>query len=170
MKKSNAWWGVRPFERHSLVLLVAGAIYVCIGISYLIAEPTPARVEALKYATRLFDYNEWGWSFVLVGSMSLISARWPPVSEKWGYFALTGQTSAWAAFYLSGVVFGGTPLSNISAFMSWGLIAFMWWGISGLVNPKAAGQMLSENQRLMDEVLRLRYQLETSRSNEIEGG
>ena len=32
-------WGLRPWRRHSLVVLVAGFAYIAIGATYLLAEP-----------------------------------------------------------------------------------------------------------------------------------
>jgi len=157
----HAWRGMRKFERHSLVLAVAGTIYILIGISYLVAVPTPQRVDALHYALYVLPYNEWGWVFILVGLLALISSRWPPVSDTWGYQALTGQSVAWSSFYLFGVIFHGSSTSNFSAALLWGMLGFMWWAISGLVNPnnvvKVAAQLSavqSENLELHRELIR----------------
>lgn len=131
----HPWLGIRPWQRHSLVLMVAGLVYVLIGLSYILTEPTPSRALALKYALVLASVDVWGWVFILSGILSIISARWPPISETWGYTVLTGLSAAWAAFYLVGIVFGHSPTANISGVFSWGLIAFLWWAISGLINP-----------------------------------
>lgn len=157
------WKGIRPVQTHSVVLMVAGLVYLFIGYTYLTSEPTPIRVEALKYALNWLDYNHWGYVWMLVGVMSIISSRWPPFSETWGYTVLTGQAAAWALFYLFGVMVGGTPTTNLSAVASWGLIAFMWWAIGRLVNPEVRAMMLhriaelqSENLALHDEIRRMR--------------
>jgi hypothetical protein len=34
--------GLRPWMRHSLVLAVAGTVYVLVGISYIVSVPTPS--------------------------------------------------------------------------------------------------------------------------------
>lgn len=161
---THPWKGVRPFLRHSLVLSVAGAVYVAIGVSYLKAKPTPTRVDSLYYALKVLDYNNWGYVFMLVGVLSVISSRWPPVSEKWGYFVLTGQSSAWALFYLVGIVFHGSSPSNFSGVLSWGLIGFMWWAISGLVNPNALTQLLNQILALQAENLALHREIDRLRN------
>jgi hypothetical protein len=115
--------------------MVAGLVYVLIGLSFVLTSPTPARTQALKYAFMWLSPEGWGLIFIAAGLLSIVSARWPPVSETWGYTVLTGLSSAWAGFYLMGIVLGHQPLANFSGVLSWGLIAFMWWAISGLLNP-----------------------------------
>lgn len=129
------WWGIRPFRRHSLVLMVAGGVYVLIGVSYIVTQPSPGREVALYFATYWFSFTFWGFMWILTGVMSIISSRWPPISETWGYMVLTGMSAGWAMFYFVGVIFGESPSYNLSAVCSWGLIAFLWWAISGLLNP-----------------------------------
>lgn len=135
MRTPHPWLGIRPWQRHSLVLMVAGLVYVLIGLSFILTDPTPARTQALKYAISWLSMDGWGWIFIFSGLLSILSARWPPVSETWGYTVLTGLSAAWSGFYLMGIIFGHQPAANLSGVMSWGLIAFMWWAISGLINP-----------------------------------
>lgn len=135
MHTPHPWRGIRDFQRHSLVLVVAGFVFLAIGVSFIISDPTPSRIVALHYALQWWSFETWGSIFVLAGALAIVSARWPPVSETWGYTVLTGLSAGWAAFYLAGVLFYHAPLQNLSGFMSWGLIAFMWWAISGLINP-----------------------------------
>lgn len=135
MSYTHAWKGVRPFKRHSLVLLVAGFVFVAIGGSYLFAEPTESRLIALSVAISWMSLEKWGVVFVLCGALSIVSSRWPPISETWGYAVLTGLSAGWAAFYAMGVIFDESPAANLNGTLSWGLIAFMWWAISGLDNP-----------------------------------
>lgn len=159
------WMGIRPLRTHSMVLIVAGLVYIAIGITYLTATPTPVRLESLQYALLWMDYNHWGYAWMVVGILSIISSRWPPISETWGYTALTGQAAAWSLFYIAGVLFGGAPNTNISATLTWGLIAFMWWAISRLVNPEVLAKLLvqlralqAENLVLQDQVRRLQLE------------
>lgn len=135
LQKPRRWGALRPWRRHSLVLLVAGLVYMGIGYSYLFAPKTESRSKALYYAEWWFPLHIWGIVWLVIGVMALISSRWPPASETWGYMALTGQASAWSAFYLFGVIFHDSPSLNLSGFGVWALVAFLWWAISGLVNP-----------------------------------
>ena len=144
MSYINALKGLRPFKRHSLVLLVAGLVYSAIGVSYILAEPTSSRQSALTVALDWMPISGWGSLFIFTGSLSIISSRWPPVSETWGYTALTGLSAAWSAFYLTGVVFQNSSISNLSGALSWGMIAFMWWAISGLKNPESGSEVRYE--------------------------
>jgi hypothetical protein len=80
--------------------------------------------------------DAWGVVWVAVGLCALLSARWPPQSEKWGYTLLAGLSALWAAFYLLGALFMGAGGSNLTGALVWGLMAVLWWAISGLLNPE----------------------------------
>lgn len=130
--------GIRPWVRHGLVLMVAGLVYIGVGVSYILSEPTPNRERALVVALDKAPIEFWGTVFVLVGTLSVISSRWPPVAEKWGYMVLTGLSGGWSSTYATGVIFEHSPVSNISSALTWGLLGFLWWAVSGLVNPGQA--------------------------------
>lgn len=129
-------FGLRPWLRHSLVLAVAGTVYVLVGISYIVSVPTPSREASLAVAIAWWSLPAWGCVWIFVGCLAILSSRWPPASETWGYTAMTGLAAGWAAFYLVGIL-GGAPKQGFSGVLVWGLVAFMWWAISGLVNPGA---------------------------------
>jgi hypothetical protein len=131
----HRWRSLKPWKRHSLVLLVAGLAYVFIGISYIYAEPSPTREVALRYALNWLPLSGWGLWFIATGLITIISSRWPPVSRTWGYTLLTGLSVAWGGFYLVGIMFGHSPITNISGAIVWGTFGFLWWAISGLVDP-----------------------------------
>lgn len=130
--------GIRPWMRHSLVLMVAGLIYVGVGINYILAVPTKNREVALQVALDKAPIEFWGAVFIAAGMLSIVSSRWPPVTETWGYMVLTGLSLGWSVTFLTGVVLMDSPASNLSGWLTWGLIAFIWWAISGLVNPGQA--------------------------------
>jgi len=130
--------GIRPWVRHSLVLMVAGCAYMTIGASYLLSQPTDSRSVALQVAFNVAPVEFWGTVFVLCGGLSVISSRWPPVTETWGYIVLTSLSAGWSATYLLGVVIEDAPNSNLSSAVVWALLAFIWYAVSGLVNPGQA--------------------------------
>lgn len=128
---------LKPWKRHSLVLMVAGIAYIFFGLSYVFTTPENARLAALEYAINWFPLTMWGWWFVVSGILTIVSSRWPPVSRTWGYTLLTGLAAAWSLFYFAGVLFGDSPTLNLSGGIIWGVFAFLWWAISGLVDPIA---------------------------------
>lgn len=140
----HPWKGFRPFRRHSLVLLVAGLAYVFIGVSYIVIPLTHARAQALVVALHWAPIQFWGSTWMLVGALSIISSRWPPIVESWGYMVLTGFSAGWGATYLTGVIVGESPAGNLSSATVWALMAFMWWAISGLINPDRVAIMVIE--------------------------
>lgn len=129
------WRALRPWMRHSLVLAVAGTVYVLVGVSYIAAEANASRESALRLALDWMPLPAWGCIWILVGLLAILSSRWPPASETWGYTAMTGLAAGWASFYLLGIPLG-SDAQNFSGVLVWGLVAFMWWAISGLVNPE----------------------------------
>jgi hypothetical protein len=135
MKTPHPWQGMRPWTRHSLVLLVAGLIYVGIGFAFCFTRPTGAKEQALHFALKWWSFQTWGVIFIVAGVLAVISSRWPPVSRTWGYSVLTGLSAAWAAFYGVGIFFADSPTTNLTAGLSWALVAFLWWAISGLRDP-----------------------------------
>ena len=134
-------WGLRPWRRHSLVVLVAGCVYIGIGITYFFAAPAESRQVSLALALWLMPLKGWGIAWALVGVLAVISSRWPPASETWGYSALAGLSSLWSAFYALGVLAGlipgldGAPWQSLSGAFVWALVAFLWWAIAGLWSP-----------------------------------
>lgn len=158
------WTAVRPFRTHSAVLIVAGIVYISIGITYASADPDPARVHALRYVLYWLDYNAWGYVFMGVGALAIISSRWPPISETWGYMVLTGQSSAWGLAYGAGVLFGDTASTNLTGFLLWSLIGFMWWAISRLANPEVIKKLLGRIYQLQEENLALHDELRRYRA------
>jgi hypothetical protein len=135
LTKVRRFWGLRPWKRHSLILTVGGFLYVVIGILYIRAPSSPGREIALKVVLQIAPIQVWGGVFLLSGILSMLSSCWPPSSEKWGYMVLTGMSSGWATTHLLGVLFFGSPSVVLTQVLLWGILAFMWWGISGLSNP-----------------------------------
>lgn len=135
MRKFRRWWGLRPWKRHSIILMVSGFLYALVGVQYMIARPNRGREIALEVLLRIAPLQVWGLGFVLAGVLAMVSSRWPPFSEVWGYMVLTSISAGWATTYLLGIVFFNSPATNITQVVLWGLLGFMWWGISGLLNP-----------------------------------
>lgn len=128
-------WGLRPWRRHSLVVLVAGCVYIAVGVTYATTSPVESRESALSVALALAPLPVWGVVWIVVGLLALISSRWPPASETWGYSALSGLAAGWAACYALGVLMGA-PQQSASGALVWGLVAFLWWAIAGLLSPE----------------------------------
>lgn len=135
VKRTRRWWGLRPWKRHSLILMVSGILYVFVGVQYIIAEPRRSREVALEVILQVAPLHIWGGVFVFAGILAMISSRWPPLAETWGYTVLTGMSAGWSTTYLMGMIFRDAPSMNVTQVFLWGTLAFMWWGISGLVNP-----------------------------------
>lgn len=132
---------LRPFKRHSLVLMVLGIVYACIGISMLLANQDVAnRSQSLHLALGVMPMEGWGIVWIFVGLVGILSSRWPPEysahnAETWGYTAFAGISAWWSCVYAWGVLVYHAPSATISGALVWGGVAFLWWAISGLQNP-----------------------------------
>lgn len=137
--RGHGWLALRPWRRHSLVLAVAGMVYVCYGMAMVLITPDQqaraAREHTLTIPAQLMPFQAWGCVWILVGLLALASTRWPPTSETWGYAAMTYIAAFWSACYGLGVLLLGSPTTGVTGMLVWALMAFMWWGISGLENP-----------------------------------
>lgn len=129
------WFELRPFQRHSLVLAVAGILYIGLGAAYAFSPANPQRNEALQLALVVAPLPAWAGVWVLIGLLAILSARWPPASKTWGYSALTGMAACWSGFFFAGLIFGAPATSNVAGGIIFATFAFAWWAIAGLVNP-----------------------------------
>lgn len=136
IKHPRRWLGLRSWKRHSTILVVVGFLYVLIGLGYAFSPPTEGRTNSLKVLLQVAPIQFWGSLFMLAGLLAMLSAKWPPFAESWGYMVLTGTSSGWAATYLLGWGFFGSPTGNLGQALLWGILAFVWWAISGLPNPE----------------------------------
>lgn len=126
---------LRPWRRHSVVLGVAGLVYLLYGIALFTLDPTTTRVNGLVVALEVMDYDSWGIVWTVVGLAAIASTRWPPQSETWGYALMEFLAAFWAACYFLAMVFALAPASNVTGGLVWTMIAFLWWAVSGLSNP-----------------------------------
>lgn len=127
---------LRPWRKHSQVLAVAGVIYMIYGLFMITIPASDTRQRGLELAMRWAPLDVWGVIWIAVGTMAFASTRWPPASETWGYSAMAGLSALWSCFYVMGIVFfDSTVQTGFAGVAVWGLIAYLWWGISGLRNP-----------------------------------
>lgn len=143
----KGFWGVRPWTQHSKVLMGGGFAYIFVGLSYILADQTAARTRSLYFALQWAPMQVWGCLFIFAGLLAIISCRWPPISATWGYTVLTGLSAGWSATYLMGVILEHAPLANLSTVAMWGLLGFMWYAVSGLVNPDKAVVVVNSDGR-----------------------
>lgn len=129
--RARDWLTLRPWQRHSLAVSTAGMIYIVIGILDIIA---PTNSDGVWMAERIMPLAAWGCVWITAGLAAITSARWPTWSDTWGYVALTSLAAAWSAIFLVSAIRLQEP-SVLGGTLAWGLVAFIWWVISGLRNP-----------------------------------
>lgn len=135
------WLQLRPWREHSLVVSLAGAIYVVYGV-FIWAQQTPERHQQLMVLTRLSHGVFWPWCllWIIVGGLAVVSSRWPVMSQTWGYAVMQALAACWALAYLTGYLFLGVSSANLGGAIVWGLLVVMWYAIARLVNPSDIAQ------------------------------
>lgn len=141
MRRFNLWsadlLGFRPWTRHSLVLFVGGVAHILIGYAYLFITPGGPRAKSIAAALQYAPIETWTFVFWVIGIFAMLSSVWPKSYERWGYTILTGFDAGWSAVYLSTILLTDvTVRENLTLGITWAFVAFMWWGISGLVDPE----------------------------------
>jgi len=136
MKERRTFWGLRrQWKRHDVILCVGGLLYILVGVYYIVTSGSQSRWISLEILLRVAPMSVWGVVFIFAGLLSVISSRWPPFAETWGYVVLTSISAGWAAAYLMGILFADAPYTNLISTIVWGLFGFVWWAVSGLLNP-----------------------------------
>lgn len=132
----RSYWGLRrEWKRHDVILCVGGLLYMLVGVYYIATRNASSRNASLEILLRVAPMTVWGSMFIFAGVLSIISSRWPPFAETWGYVVLTSVSAGWATAYLMGMLFANGPITNIISTIVWGLFGFVWWAVSGLLNP-----------------------------------
>lgn len=132
----SRYLALRPWTRHSLVLVVGGLIYIFVGLSKILNGIPESRQDALVFALDLIPIEAWGVAFVCLGLFAMLTSRWPSFTKTWGYAALTGFSAAWGSFHIEGILLTDASSEALSSGLLWLFAAFMWWAVSGLVDPE----------------------------------
>ncbi len=82
-----------PWTRESLVLVLAGLLFVAQGLSLMFYTASAPRWEALVIARNVMPLNWWGLFFIVCGVVATVTSRWPAEAHHWGYIILTGLSS-----------------------------------------------------------------------------
>lgn len=137
-KERSGFWKLRPWTRHSLVLLIVGLGHIGIGILFWntdLSKVPESQLVNLTLALRWLDFKQWGFIFALTGMLTILSSRWPWKPPLWGYVLLTYLSAIWGGFYFASVIVYRSTVNNMAGGVTWAIFAFLWWGISGLVDP-----------------------------------
>lgn len=124
------------WSRHSLILIMAGLIYIGLGYSFITAPGYVGKDPSLHSALRLLSMDDWGVVYIFTGGLAFSAAFAPLGKKTWGYMVLTALSSAWAFLYVLSVFTGGAPKLTLLSSLIWLLLAFIWWAVAGLLSPE----------------------------------
>lgn len=119
--------------------MLAGAslVYIGYGAGLVFMEPAEGKLVALRDLFMIAPPLVWGVLFALVGFFALLSTRWPRGHANWGYVVMCGWAAFWAGAYGIPLLFFGAQWDlSIPGALVWSMIAYLWWGISGLISPE----------------------------------
>jgi len=127
--------GVR-WTRHSRILLGAGALYVGIGVSYFYTPEIYRKAPSLKIPLEIMTFTQWGIVYIVVGALAMVSGILK-TRKPFGYMLMAALSSAWAAFYIMGVIFEHAPKLTLITGLLFAMLAFIWIQVSGFLSPEA---------------------------------
>lgn len=132
-----AWLALRPWNRHSLILSILGVLYLGAGVIWLVNEVTTTRAAQMALPLTWTGGAWWPLSmaWILVGSATLLSTRWPPFYSRWGYVATGGLASFWGLCAATSAVAYGNWSAGLSGVFIYAIITILIWGIAGMVAP-----------------------------------
>jgi hypothetical protein len=130
------WLQLRPWQEHSLVVTLAGSIYLAYGV-FTFLHQTGERADQLRAVIDLTGGHFWPWAalWVTVGALAIVSSRWPVWSKLWGYAVMQCLATLWALAYFTGVLFLGVPSAGLGGGIVWGIVVVLWYAIARLANP-----------------------------------
>lgn len=128
---------LKPFGVRGLVLSTLGVLWVLIGVSGLTVGLSPLSVLTIDYMLdELFFLNTVTVSaaWIATGIMGIITSRWPPYQDSWGFFFLAPMPMFWALLHLVGAIFHG-PILGVLVTVVYAVMCVLLWGISKLEDP-----------------------------------
>lgn len=152
----SVWTQVRPWDRHGLILLIAGLTYILIGVAYMVSEDPYVDQDQLRLALYIAPYFVWYVGFIVVGVIAMVSSRWPSTTRPIGYAALTAWSTAWAGFHIIGGLSQPINVTYIVGGLMMGMLGFLWWAISALIclpNERGTRAELAAPYRCCDSCL-----------------
>jgi hypothetical protein len=129
---------LRPWGARGLVLVILGIIWSLLGTHYVLVPWTPNAREALFVPAALAPQWVWGMGWLVAGLLAIVSSRWPPTQDSWGYVALGTTAMLWACFYLFGAL-RSDLVSGATGSLVWLAVCGLLYAVSRLAEPPIKG-------------------------------
>lgn len=123
--------GRYPTTRRGAFLLVVGAIYAVIGLSYAVLPIPTSTKEGYDFANQLLPIPVWGAIWAAVGLFGVVSARWPVGKDYLGFAALAWFSLLWMALSACSSIFYGASRGWFLAVI-WGAFGLLLTIVSGM--------------------------------------
>lgn len=121
--------------RRGAFQLLFSAIYLVIGVSFLLLPGSASRADALAYITDVMPIQPFACLWVAAAVIGFVSAFLCRPRDWIGFFALVLAPALWGCLFLVGVVFAGAPvLGAVSGLIYW-VFAAAPMVVSGMQGP-----------------------------------
>ena len=109
--------------RRGVFQLLLSALYLVIGVSFLLIPHPASRREALGWIIELMPLQPVALLWILAALVGIVSAFYCRPKDWVGFFALTLAPAVWGFLFLIGVMFGAPPLGIVSTAVYWAFAA-----------------------------------------------
>jgi hypothetical protein len=99
--------------RRGAFQLIFSALYLAVGISFLVIPTAASRADALRWLTDLLPLWPFASIWIVAALTGAVSAFLCRPRDWVGFFALTLAPAAWGSLFLIGVIFAGAPALGV---------------------------------------------------------
>jgi hypothetical protein len=116
--------------RRGTFQLLFAFVYVIIGATLVLAEPTPSRLASLGWLGDLVPYVGYIWW--IAAAVALTGVHKDRGDDSHSYAALTFTPIVFGGLFLIGLPFGGPLISGVTSVVIYWLIGFAVMVVSGM--------------------------------------
>lgn len=108
--------------RRGAFLLLFGAVYVILGINFLLTPGASARQVSLQWLAAHVPLEPFAALWALAGALGIVAAFMPRPRDWFGFSALVFAPAVWGALFLIGAILG-SPAAWASTAVYWAFAA-----------------------------------------------
>jgi hypothetical protein len=99
--------------------LVFAAVYLVVGISFVLNPDGASRQQSLRWLADLGAISLFGWLWIVAAVAATAGAFMPRPKDWFGFFMLVFAPAVWGGLFIIGVCTGANPFGLITAVIYW---------------------------------------------------